>query len=33
MDSEQVIFIFTEFWPYNYDLRPYDFQKLGFFLQ
>ena len=33
MDSEQVILIFTEGWPYNFHVSPKDFQKAGFFLQ
>ena len=34
MDSEQqVILIFTEVWPYNFDVSQHDFQEAGFFLQ
>ena len=37
MDFEQVItevlLIFTEVWPYNFDVSWYDFQKVCFFLQ
>ena len=33
MDSEQVILIFTEVWPYNFYVSQWDFQKAGFFLQ
>ena len=37
MDFEQVItevfFIFTEVWPYIFDVSWYDFQKVFFFLQ